>query len=900
MPIPLINTKTFAPIADQEFIHRFRLFEKIDQYQSKSITVVCAPAGFGKTTLVSDWIHFQKIPATWLSLDKNDNDLLRFFLYIYHALQKTDPDIGEEIVTKIQSNERINAETIASNLINDISDSRHPFVLVLDDFHLIESAGIHQALVLLLDNSPPNIHIILTTRSEPPLMISKRRARNQIIEIGASDLRFNPNEASEYLNQTKKINLSDHDIQTLNQRTEGWIVGLQLAVLSLTDQNHHSEFIRKFSGMHRFVTDYLIDEVLNHQSEEIQQFLLKTSILNQMCADACNALLENENSQETIEQLEKSNLFIIKLDHTRTWYRYHHLFSDLLRSRLKRANLDLNSLYLKAYVWHLQQGLTEEAIFYGLKGKYFEVVADLIEEKAFHFYWSNNVKIVQEWLVAIPENFTASRPHLQILKAYLEINSGKLRAADQTFSAVRNQINNCSDIESETCQVIKGRAASGLTAISYHYHMKWLDTLDHAKTTLRLLPKDYLFDRCVASFHGGGALIALGDLEQASDYLNNAKTLSDLSRYPFARFLIQSYLGDLKYNRGQLKQAQLIYKEVFELASEIDGHGTKSPSSGSVIGLAKVHYEWNQLNESLKYLEKLVSITEKEEFIDQMMLSHSTMIKLQCTLENFDEAQEYLRRIVFSAENYGVSETIFCRIDFLKIETDLASGNIEKASYRIKKYYQGASQNVSCEKETELLTYTRCLIAQNQVKQAKDTLILLLDLANNQGRINSVIKLGTVIAKCNYLQKDTLKGMDYLLNALELAESEGFIRIFIDEGEPIRNLLSKLLKTNDVKLKSRISQDYVQTLLNHFAQGQFSEAPTNRLKRQLSSVDDHLTPRETDVIRLLAKGMQYSEIADRLEISENTLKYHIKNIYSKLQVNNRMQAVTAAQELSII
>ena len=896
---PLITTKLFVPSGNPEITHRIRLFEQMDRFPGKKLTTICAPAGFGKTTLVVDWIKQRNQSVAWLSLDENDNDLIRFFSYLLRALQQIEADVGQEIIDRLNGNEALNGQTIVTLLINEIASRERQFILVLDDYHQIEATVIHEAITLLLNNIPENFHIIITSRAEPPLQIVKLRARSQATEISALDLRFTNEEINSYLNQIKSLNLDDAEIEQLDQRTEGWIVGLQLVALSISEQKKTSDLIQNFSGNHRYVADYLIDEVLETQSPQIQSFLLKTSILERMCADSCSALLSIDHTQDTLEDLDKSNLFMVRLDNNRGWYRYHHLFGELLQSRLKKKHEEeIPDLYFKAYHWHLKNDFTEEAVRYAITGKYFSEAADIVEKIGFYVYWTNNVKLIHEWLKAFPAELLESRLHLQILKAYVDINVGELRNADQTFKAVNKSIDNTIDVDPGTQQDVRGRVASGQSAINIHYFMNWQSALDNADLALKLLPKDYLFDRCIAAFHGGGALIELGELDQARDYLNNALTLSNLSEYPAARFLIMSYLGDLNYARGQLKQAMAHYKEVSELAYLLD-LGTQSPSSSSIVGLATLHYEWNQLDEALDLLEKITSVTESEEFIDRQILSHTAMIRLQCTLENFDEAREYLRRLSLSIENYGGSNEIIRRIDLLRMAIDIEEGNLDKVIQQLNTLFPNPPIEIACQNQAELVVYARGLIIQQRYRPAKELLTSMLNLASAQNRITSVIKLETLIARCHYLEKDSTGGAEHLTIALDLAESEAYIRTFLDEGLPIRNLLSKLQHTDKPKNQSGYSQKYIQTLLGHFARLSESTVPAENANIPTIS-GETLTPREIDVIRLLAQGLPYAQLADQLQISENTLKYHIKNLYSKLQVNNRMQAVTAARNNGII
>ena len=439
--MPLLQTKLYLPSICSDVVSRGRLTTRLSQSKRNKLTLISAPPGYGKTTLASCWLAQQDQPVAWVSLDESDNDPVRFFSYLITALHQTNASIGKTCLEMLQSPNPPPYETLTTSLINDLVTSDQGFILTLDDYHLIETREIHDSLTYLLDNLPSNLHLVIISRAEPPLPIAKLRAQSQLSELHAADLRFTQTEAATFLNQVMGLGLSDDEIAMLKAQTEGWIIGLQLTALSLKDTSGTERPIHRISGDDRYIADYLIGEVLSRQPESLQQFLLKTSILNRLSADLCNVVAEIENSQPILETLEKSNLFVVPLDNTREWYRYHHLFAEMLRFRLEHRYVGLlPDLYQQAFDWHKAQGLLEEAVRYALKGQMYAQAADIVEEVGYQTYWQNRAHTVWEWLEALPDDLLQSRPQLRIFYAYTQINQGKVEDAEHTLGSLSRHL----------------------------------------------------------------------------------------------------------------------------------------------------------------------------------------------------------------------------------------------------------------------------------------------------------------------------------------------------------------------------------------------------------------------------------------------------------------------------
>ena len=893
MQSPILTTKLFTPTPPAQIIPRARLFETLQEGTSTKLTLVTAPAGFGKTTLISDWAVQQTKPMAWYSLDERDNDPIRFFTYICTALQQINSQVGQDSLRFLSSSELTSFNISLTYLINDLVQIEQPIVLVIDDYHLIQSQEIHQAITFLLDNLPLKHQLIIISRSEPPLPISRLRGKQILSEITALDLRLNQSEIEFFFNNLLQLNLSPGSIQKIDMQTEGWITGLHLAALSIKDEVDATNLIQKISGSDKFIADYLIDEVLSHQPEHVQQFLLKTSILERLTADLCNTVAGIKNGQELLTQLEKANLFIVSLDNNRKWYRYHHLFQELLQSRLGSATRD--TLTQRASRWHKEHGLLEDAITYALLGGHNDQAADIIEESGNNIYWLTRKHIVQTWLEAFPKSFLRNRPHLWILYGYGQIDLGKLRALEITTQEIQEHLEQHPVASSEEQTILEGKLAALKTAVLQHRSLDPEAGLQAAEKALSSLPESYHFYRSTAYFHGGAFLIALGDLERAKAFLDKALTLSYRLNNPGARNLTLGNMGLLDFVSGNLKIAEQYYQELL-LAAHPTATRYGSIYANAFTGLANINHEWNKLEIASKHIQEAIQIAEHEEFLDRLIYAYQASLNLAFAQKNHKQANTFLKKARQLITQYNAPPQIISQIEALTAKASLHFENLPHAISWANNFTIEIKNHIRFFKEDELLLLARIQIAQQQHSAAINLLSQLLNLAQRQSRNRSIIIIEILLAKAYSLTCEKTLASTHLQHALQLAEPEKFIRSFLDEGNPIQMLLTQELEECQRSQQDNYSTTYLQLLLESFEQDRNQQTQSQKT----SKTDAILTPRELDVLQELARGQTYTEIASTLTISKNTLSHHIKNIYRKLNVNNRVQAILKAQELNLL
>jgi LuxR family maltose regulon positive regulatory protein len=860
------------------------------------LTLVSAPAGFGKTTLVSCWLAQQERPVAWVSLDKNDNDSVRFFSYIILALQQVVPNISATALQMLQSREPPSPEVLMIDLINDLIRLEQDCFLVLDDYHLIHTQTLHSSLTFLLDNLPPQLHIVIVSRVEPPLPIAKLRAKNHMVELHASDLRFTRAEVKAFLNRVMKLNLSVEEITNLETRTEGWAVGLQLAALSLKDKTETTQFISNLSGNDRFIADYLVDEVLSHQSKDIQRFLLGTSILRQMSAPLCDAVIGIENSQEILEYLEISNLFIIPLDNKRGWYRYHHLFAELLRSRLERERQQLiPKFFQQAILWHQGAGLLEEAIDYALEIKDYKQAATLLERIVARTLSKGGSEKLFAWLSALPDELLQEKSTLWIYFILVHIDFGRFGAATKILNRLWPERETTRQISEIKWQTIRGHKKALLAAINTHNSVDASGVHQLAEEALTLLPKEEHLTRAIASAHNGWARRQAGDLPAAKHALEMAMRSSEVAGSTVVYLVSFSNWAELIATKGRLQQAKALFQEAYQYAHH---HGLQKGNtfSNAVIGLGSLYYEWNDLVTAEKYLREGISLAESGAFLDRLLLGYSALIHLQITQQDIEGAQHTLRKIARAARKYGNPRFVIKRLAAMEANMALAQEDVQKALDWVVVSGLENHNDVNCRHEYEWRTLAGIRLAKGDTEESIALLAKMLSLAQNQGRLRSAVKIETGLAKAYYIAGELSQALVELEKALELAEPEGYIRTFLDGGEPVRRLLEhtliRLVNRKPNEEHPKITAGYIRKLLTALD-------PTRQLPTT-PRAPVSLTPRELEVLHLIAAGLSYSDMTHELTITENTLKTHVKHIYDKLNVRNRMQAVLKAKEFSLL
>ena len=893
MAAPIIATKLYVPPLRSKVVIRSRLLEQLNDGLTTgcTLTLVSAPAGFGKTTLVSEWIAGCERPAAWLSLDEGDSDPARFITYLVKALQTIKAGIGDELLAMLQSPQPLQIESILTSLLNEVSTIPNSSLLILDDYHLIDSQLVDQSLAFLIKHQPPQMHLVITTREDPSLPLARLRARNQLTEIRAADLRFTDNEAAEFLNQVMGLDLTTEQVATLEARTEGWVAGLQLAALSMQGEQDAAGFIQAFSGTHAFVLDYLLEEVLHKQPERVQEFLLRTSILERLSGDLCDALWpDTPIGQETLESLERANLFVIPLDRERRWYRYHHLFGDLLRQRAGQ-NLnpeDIAHDHIRASEWYEKNGEMHEAFQHAIAAKDFNRAADLAEKGWEAINASLQPATWLAWTRHLPEDVICLRPVLctQIAWSFtdtgqVEASESRLRDSERCLADSANAI----VVEERQFRTLPARIAFARALNSQVAGMSSA-TVSHAEEALTLVPEDDPFLAAQIKSVLGIAYWGNGQLDAAAQSMR--EWIESTTKAGNTVFAIASGFGlaDILILQGHLHEAKRAIEQSLQLAEE---HGqAQGVIVNHHIGLAMITHEMGDdetaktcFDESLALAAQSTLINTPYRIQIAKALFKESAREWDMALERLDEARRvYVENPI---PNTRPVEALMTRIH-------LRQGNLSKAQEWAWERNLSVDDEVSYLREFELLTFARILLAEGNQGDALGLLSRLLEAAEKDKRTASIIEILIVQILAHEAQGDISSALVVLQHVLELAKPEGYLRIFVNEGETMAKLLKKV-KNEDGRL-----QKYIQKLLKAFGREE-KTLPTSLNSQPLI---DPLSERELEVLRLIADGLSNQEIAEKLYLSLHTVKIHARNIYAKLGVNSRTQAVARGKELGLL
>ena len=887
----LLLTKLFIPPPRLNLVLRPRLLERLNECLSSGckLTLISAPAGFGKTTLVSEWVASCGQPVAWLSLDEGDNNPTSFLTYLVAALQTIAVNIGAGLLGALQSSQPPPIESILTALINEIAAIPDNFILVLDDYHVIDSEPIDHALTFLLDHLPPQMHLVIATREDPSLPLARLRARDQLTEVRATDLRFTPAEAAEFLNQVMNLNLSAEDIAALEARTEGWIAGLQLAALSMQGHQDAASFIKSFSGSHHFVLDYLVEEVLHQQPEDVQTFLLRTSILNRLCGPLCDAVLldPSASGQVTLEYLERSNLFIVPLDNERRWYRYHHLFGDLLRQRLGKPK-EFAEFHLRASQWHEENGDLGAAFHHAIAAGDFVRAAWLAEAA-----WQGMNESFQSaawlgWVKKLPDKLIRTRPVLctQIAQAFTD--TGELEASELRLQDAER----CLDGSDVANEALKPLPATIALTRAYNAQVQGdpAATVKYAELALQLIPKDDFDRRARATTILEVIHWASGNLESAIRGIGNSmERLTQLGNHVMV--VASAFaVADLLVGMGRLSEAERTYQDALQLASQ---HGPEAEhiTAHHHLGLSMIYRQRGDDTLAADHLNQAAELGMQTTLVDWLYRWNVAQAQLkeaagdlETALALLDEANRvYIQTLVPDLRPIAA----------LKARIYLKQGRLDKARAWAAERGLSLADEVSYLHEFEYLTLARLEIANPQVNAL---LARLLQAAEAQKRRGSALDILLVQALAHEVQGNRPQALAALERALALAEPEGYVRIFVDEGEAMRSLLRLLIEKQSRNRDHPLS-DYVDKLLAAFTRP--VAAPKSAIIHQKSDMIEPLSERELEVLKLLRSELSGPEIAGQLIVSLNTFRTHTKNIFNKLGVNNRQAAVRRAQELDL-
>jgi LuxR family transcriptional regulator, maltose regulon positive regulatory protein len=888
----LLQTKFYVPHIRSNQVSRPRLFDLLNSGLDKKLILVSAPAGYGKTTLVSTWLKETAIASAWLSLDTEDNDPVRFLRYLLTAFQPIAPGMGGNSFDMLQPAQQ---ENVINNLTNELASITNPFVLVLDDFHLINSEAIMNIVVYLLEHMPHQILLVLITRIDPPLPLSRLRVRNQLVDIRADQLRFTRDEMAAFLNNMMGLRLSTDDIFALESRTEGWIAGLQLAALSMQSSNDIHAFVSAFTGSHHYVMDYLVEEVLRLQPKKVGDFLMRTSILDHICGPLCESVVDDVigsdpdgplDGQAMLESLERMNLFVIPLDDERRWYRYHHLFADVLRKHLEqRYPHVLSDLHLRASRWFEQNGLIAEAINHSLAGGDQDRAIRLIAQNGPLLLIGGELNALSNWIKTI-ESHSRTHPMILIIKAWLFILTGQHELSEGMLQTAEKLIP--SSEQNNEISWMQGAITTGRSYRSFMIGDMNL-TANYARQAVECLTDTDPISRSIRGIAIsllGEASLMNGELEEARQACEEAKRINQAAGDTHVVIIINSALGRIFIEQGLLHKAAEIFEETLQIATRPDGKMLVSAGE-TYVEFSQVSYEWNELENTTEKVNRCLSICrqwgqETFEATGFVMMARLEWIRgnTKATVNNMNIAEKMTKEHKF-AFKYAL------RVKYGLVCLWLAQGNLEQASRIVDENNITANDDIPYLREMEYLSLLRLLIAREDYETSLVLSKRLLQKAEAGKRMGRVIEVLILQALIFQGSKDPEQAMVVLKRALALARPERYIRSFADEGEPMFRLLHQA--------KSRqIETEYVTALLSVMEK---SSSPAQPLSQPPAGL---LTAREIEVLKLIAAGCSNQEIAGKLFISFTTVKRHISNIYTKLDANSRTQAVAIGKELKLM
>jgi LuxR family transcriptional regulator, maltose regulon positive regulatory protein len=898
VPAPLLETKLYVPRSRRGLVPRPRLSERLDHGTASKLTLVSAPAGFGKTTLVTEWLAAGPAAANerlvaWLSLDRADNDPASFWTYVIAALRTVASEVGESALTLLQAPQPPPIETVLTVLLNDLGTTAGDIVLVLDDYHVIDASDVQNEMAFLLDHLPPWLHVVIASRADPAIPLARWRVRGELVEIRAAELRFTPDEAAAYLNEMMGLQLAAQDVAALEARTEGWIAALQLAALSMQGRDDVAGFIAGFAGDDRYVVDYLVEEVLQRQPDRVQAFLLQTCILGRLNGPLCDAVTGQGGGKAMLEALDRGNLFLVPLDDRRRWYRYHHLFADVLHARLldERPG-QVPDLHRRASAWYEQNGERPVAIGHALAAEDFGRAADLVELAIPAMRKSRQEAALRGWLKSLPDEVVRVRPVLSLGLAGALLAVGEFEGVEERLRDTERYLG-ATTAEMGVDDEEYRRLPAGIELYRSALAMARgdvLGTVRHARRAIDLSPEEDHLVRASAAGMSGLAFWTSGDLE--AGYSGYAECVAGLRRAGHIAdiFGCAIALADIRSAQGRLGEAMRTYEQALQGAPEQGGPVLRG-TADMHVGMSEVCRERDDLPAAIQHLLRSQELGEHNGLPQNRYRSRVAMARVRQAegdlvgaLDLLNEAERLYRGDFFPNVR---------PVPALKARVWIAQGRLGEALGWAHEQGLSVDDDLSYLREFEHITLARMLLARQQdepaehsVHQATRLLERLLLAAEAGERTGRVIEILVLQALTRQRLGDIPAALACLERAVTLAEPEGYVRVFVDEGPPMASLLTALAKQGT-------AGNYVRRLLA--ARGESGhDSPVKQ------ALIEPLSERELDVLRLLGTELDGPAIARELIVSLHTVRTHTKHIYAKLAVTNRRAAVRRARELGLL
>jgi len=881
-PAPLLSTKFHIPPQREDFVPRPHLIERLNAGLNGKLILVSAPAGFGKSSLLGAWDKQASLPFAWVSLDDEDNAPTRFLSYLIATLQKIDANIGAALLPALQSLQPPAPLSTLPYLINDIHSSDE-IILVLDDYHVIKSQAVHNILAYLLQHLPPNLHLVIATRADPPLPLARLRGRQQLIELRTNDLRFSDEEADQFFNSALYTeSLSFQDIAALNARTEGWITGMQMAMLSMQGLDDKRQFISSFTGSNRYILDYLLEEVLDHQTEELCSFLLKTSILDQLSAGLCTTITGEINSQELLEKVERTNLFLIHLDDQREWFRYHHLFADLLHQCLIRKMPEIiPELHQLASIWYEENGFLGEAIDQALAIEDCKRTVRLLKQYIRSIWEYGDQTRLTRWLASLPEEEICKQSTLLAHHAFALCFSGQFEAAEAQLLLAEKYTQ-------PEDSLFQGMAATVRAFYSLYSNEIEL-AAEYANQALEQLPEAWHIWRALALSIYGDVRAYHGHVPTCEKVWTAGLNEAQRAGSTFFELWISAKLVFTQRRLGKLRQAAKTFESQTQRAFKA-GYNEMAIAGGLYSVYGDVLVEWNQVDEAIEQIRRGLSLSERQNYMAGVAWSSIAMINAHYARGGGEAAGKAIHQLEERLRTQKLPAWTNNWLTAWQVRLLLDRGELERASLILEARNITLNGKFSYPNEVEYLALARQLIVKENFIAAENLLSRLDEHLMTMGWTDKLIEARILKAISGQRQGKMEEALGLFAGILEIAQPEGYKRIFLNEGSPMAQLLYKAAKAG-------IFPEYASYLLTTFPSQTESDAPSSKVQKTLI---DPISPREMEVLHQLTAGSTNQEIALILHIAPGTVKNHLKKIYGKLGVHNRTQAASRARTLGLL